>query len=78
MSNEPINKSKRTWKHVKLVAITFVVALIIFVIVQNWEAKKFGFLNMEPQLPLSIWFALFFVLGVAVGWWIAVKRRKRG
>jgi prolipoprotein diacylglyceryltransferase len=31
---------------------------------------------MEPQLPLSIWFALFFVLGVAVGWWIAIKRRR--
>jgi uncharacterized integral membrane protein len=71
-----MNKAKRTWKHAKLVGLTFLVALIIFVIVQNWNPRTVEFLNMELELPLSIWFALFFVLGVAVGWLISFKRRK--
>jgi uncharacterized integral membrane protein len=76
VSNEPINKAKNTWKHAKLVGITFLVAMIIFIIVQNWEDRQVEFFNMEPVLPLSIWFALFFILGVAVGWYLAIKRRR--
>jgi uncharacterized integral membrane protein len=71
-----MNKAKNTWKNVKRGLLLLFIAFVVFIIWQNWEPRVVRIGNLEPKLPLSIWFALFFLAGVAVGGLVFLKRRK--
>jgi choline-glycine betaine transporter len=76
VSNEPAKKAKSTWKNVKRVLLILFIAFIAFIIWQNWEPRPLRIGNLEPRLPQSIWLALFFLAGVAVGGLLFLRRRK--
>jgi membrane-anchored protein YejM (alkaline phosphatase superfamily) len=72
MSNEPINNAKNTWKHVKVGAMIFILALLVFVTWQVWKQPGTPVLGLRA----AIWLIIFFGFGFLAGR-VFFRRRRR-